>query len=81
MTNNNELEEVVNLLRCFHLAPLGRYICRISDPFTRQIFIERIINCKTWTAVAVAVGGDNTPDSVRMAFRRYLKRHPIRSEK
>lgn len=54
------------------------YICTIEDVLTRQIFFERCIKGKSWTAVAMAVGGGNTADGVRKIYKRYRKKHPLK---
>jgi glycerol dehydrogenase-like iron-containing ADH family enzyme len=54
------------------------YISTIDDVLTRQIFFERCIKNKSWTAVAIAVGGGNTADGCRMIYKRYKKEHPPR---
>lgn len=51
-----------------------REIMQIDDAFLRQIFMYRHIDLLSWAAVAVRIGGDNTPDSVRMAHDRYIAR-------
>lgn len=48
------------------------WIQTIEDPMIQTIMHARYIRGKSWTAVAHAVGGYNTPDSVRMAHNRYL---------
>ena len=52
---------------------LNRYIASIDDSLIRQIMSLRYISGMTWVQVAMHIGGDNTPDSVRMAAKRYLK--------
>lgn len=52
---------------------LEQYIAGIRDSLTRQIFTYRFVRGFTWAKVAQLVGGGNTPDSVRMACRRYLR--------
>lgn len=54
------------------LAKIQRYILKISDSLTRQIFDLRYAECKTWQQVANAVGGGNTADSCRKIHDRYL---------
>ena len=51
------------------------YIGAIDDSLIRQIMTLRHIELKTWVQVALAVGGGNTADSVRMIHDRYLKEH------
>lgn len=53
---------------------IEKYIGSVDDSLTRQVLYERYIRCKTWAAVACAVGGGNTPDSVRKISERYLAR-------
>ena len=48
------------------------WIETIEDPMIRTIMHARYIRGKSWTAVAAAVGGGNTPDSCRMQHNRYL---------
>ena len=53
---------------------LNRYIAGIDDSLIRQIMSLRYISGMTWVQVAMHIGGDNTPDGVRMAAKRYLKK-------
>ena len=48
------------------------WIQTIEDPMIQTIMHARYIRGKSWTAVAHAVGGYNTPDSVRKIHTRYL---------
>lgn len=48
------------------------WIQGIEDPMIQAIMHARYIKGKSWTAVAYSVGGNNTPDSVRMLHNRYL---------
>ena len=50
-----------------------REIYGIADIFLRQIFLMRHVDLMSWAAIAVRMGGDNTPDGVRMAHDRYIK--------
>ena len=54
-------------------AGILTYIANIDDSLTRQIFYYRHVACKSWAAVAQAIGGGNTQASVKMAYKRYLK--------
>lgn len=58
---------------------LLREIMEIDDIFLRQIFLWRHVDLLTWAAIAVRIGGDNTPDSVRMAHDRYVRTHNSQS--
>lgn len=53
---------------------MERWITSIPDSLTRQIFTLRFVDGRSWVQVAAAVGGDNTPDTVRMIAKRYAKR-------
>ncbi len=53
---------------------IDSFIENVSDSLVRQVLFERYIRGKTWTAVAMAVGGGNTSDSVRKIAERYLSR-------
>lgn len=48
------------------------WIETLDDPLMKVIFHARYIRGKSWTAVAMAVGGDNSPDGIRMMHNRYL---------
>lgn len=54
---------------------LMRYIAKIDDSFIRQIITMRYVDGKSWANIAVSIGGDNTPDSVRMAHNRFLRKN------
>ena len=51
------------------------YIFSINDSQIRRIMRLRHIELKSWLQVAIAIGGNNTADSVRMMHDRYLKEH------
>lgn len=44
----------------------------IDDSLLRRIVKHRVVDRKTWNEVADAIGGNNTADSVRMIFQRYV---------
>lgn len=48
------------------------WIQSIDDPMIQVIMHSRYIKGKSWAAVSMAVGGNNSPDSVRMIHNRYL---------
>lgn len=48
------------------------FISGINDSFMRRLISLRVLNDLTWGQVAAKMGGNNTEDSVRMAFNRYL---------
>lgn len=55
-------------------AKLEGWIAGIPDSLTRQVFTLRFVHDLTWVQVAVAVGGGNTEDSVRMLAKRYVRK-------
>ena len=56
-------------------AKIIAYIANIDDSFIRQIMLLRYVSCKSWAAVAMNIGGNNTKDSVRMAHNRFLQKN------
>lgn len=54
---------------------LTAYVDSVEDILIREILRERYINGKSWNAVAIKVGGNNTADGCRMAANRFLERH------
>ena len=48
------------------------WIQSIDDPIVQVIMHSRYIKGRSWVAVSIAVGGNNSPDSVRMLHNRYL---------
>lgn len=54
-------------------ARLMQFINEIPDSLTRQIFLLRFVDGKSWNAVAVKVGGGNTAKSVIMRVKRHLR--------
>lgn len=53
-------------------AEVERFIENISDEQTRDMFKLRYIKGYELSKTAVEIGGDNTPDGVRMRINRYL---------
>lgn len=52
-----------------------KYINGINDPLVRLIIHYRYIDLFSWSKVAFLVGGNNTPDSVRMLSERYIRKN------
>ena len=50
------------------------YIYSIPDSLTRQIVYYRCVSLMSWRRVAYEVGGNNTPDGVRMIYNRFMER-------
>lgn len=48
------------------------YIEGVDDSLMKQIIFYRCVSCMTWQEVADAVGGNNTENSVRMMYNRFL---------
>lgn len=48
------------------------FVDAIPDRLIRSILRMRYLEEASWKAIAKAVGGCNTPDSVRMAAKRYF---------
>ena len=49
------------------------YIESIQDSLTRQIIYYRCVSLMSWRRVAYEVGGNNTPDGVRMIYNRFME--------
>ncbi len=50
------------------------YISSIDDSLIRQIIFYRHISCMTWEQVVAYVGGNNTTESIKKIYARYLKK-------
>lgn len=48
------------------------YIEGVDDSLMKQIIFYRCVSCMTWQEVADAVGGNNTENSVKKAYSRFL---------
>ena len=48
------------------------FIDGIDDSLMRQIVYLRCVCCMQWSAVADEIGGGNTAEGVRQAYRRYM---------
>lgn len=65
----------LNLKKCFYeLNRLDRYIQSVDDPLLRQIMTYRFINGYSWSKIAYTVGGNNTPDGLRIKLMRFLRK-------
>lgn len=61
--------------RCLKMhEQIEEFIENVNDSLIRQVLFERYIRGKSWTAVAMAVGGGNTPDGVRKTADRFFAR-------
>lgn len=56
------------------LNEVEEFISDIEDSRIRRIITLRFIENLSWNKVADRIGGENTEDSVRMAFERFMKK-------
>lgn len=56
------------------VADVEKFICSIPDSHIRRIVRLRAVESLSWNEVAMHIGGNNTEDSVRMMYNRYLKK-------
>lgn len=49
------------------------YINEIDDSLLRQVMFLRNVSCMQWNQVANEIGGDNSDDSVKKMYYRFLK--------
>jgi hypothetical protein len=49
------------------------YIDTVSDAYVRRLMELRYAQHKSWLAVSIAVGGYNSPDSVRKIVIRWIE--------
>lgn len=59
---------------------LNRFIAGVDDCLMRQILSLRYVNGLSWTAVALHIGGGNTPDSIRKTHDRWLAKLSVLSD-
>lgn len=50
------------------------FVMTIPDSLTRQIVYYRCVSLFGWSRVAYEVGGNNTPDGVRMIYSRFMSK-------
>lgn len=50
-------------------------INNIEDSLIRQIVFYRNVSCMSWKQVALEIGGNNTENSVRMAYNRFIEKN------
>lgn len=63
-------EEKINNLLC----EIESYISTVDDSIVRLIITYRVLDNMSWCEVASKVGGNNTEDSVRKMYERYVKK-------
>lgn len=60
-----ELLEKVNMVE--------EYISSLSDSHIRRIISLRVVEGLSWGKIAIKMGGNNTEDSVRMCYNRFIE--------
>lgn len=55
-------------------AKIIMQIRQIDDSQTRAIVYCRNVCCMSWRKIALELGGDNTPDGVRMRYARWMQK-------
>lgn len=54
---------------------IEEFIANIDDSRMRRIINLRFIEGLSWEKVAICIGGNNTEDSVRMSFNRFMDKN------
>lgn len=54
---------------------LRKKIDNVPDSYMRQLLTYRFLEGRSWVEAAMRVGGNNTPDGVRMAVSRFFASH------
>ena len=73
-----DLKALLDLIlkKCFYeLNRLDRFIQNVDDPLLRQILTCRFVNGYSWRRIAYTVGGNNTPDELRIKMVRFLQKN------
>ena len=58
------------------IALIEKYISDIKSKRTRLIFEMHVFDNKKFWKIAMDLGGENTEESVKMIFYRYIKNNP-----
>ena len=72
-----DLEKIIESKKQMCIAyynQLTRYIVKLDDSFIRQIITYRNIDMMKWRDIAQKIGGGNSEDGIRMAYKRYLEK-------
>lgn len=56
-----------------HYNQIMRYVAGIDDSMMRQIITLRNLDMLTWKQIAQRIGGGNTEDGLRMAYKRFVE--------
>lgn len=70
-----ELKQLIalNIQKCeIEKNRIERFIQSVDDSYIRELLRLRFIDCKSWQAVAMAMGGYNTADNVKKRVYRFL---------
>lgn len=73
----SDLEDTITDLRLQLIeaeTEIMQYISTIDDSYIRQIIYCRHIGLMSWTKTAHKIGGGNTADSCRMAYKRFMRK-------
>lgn len=65
----NKLSVDIQAERC----RIEEFIAHIPDSHIRRILNYRLVKGMQWEDIAIRMGGGNTADSVRMAYKRYIE--------
>lgn len=57
-----------------HYNQIMRYVASIDDSLIRQVITYRHLDMMKWRDIAQKIGGGNSEDGIRMAYKRYLER-------
>ena len=72
-----DLESIIqskNKMCVAHYNRLMRYVAEVDDSFMRQIITYRHVDMMKWRDIAQKIGGGNTEDGIRMAYKRFVER-------
>ncbi len=75
-----EIADLENIIRCkkemciSHYNQIMRYIASIDDSLIRQVITYRHVDMMKWRDIAQKIGGGNSEDGIRMAYKRYLEK-------
>lgn len=57
-----------------HYNRIMRYVAEIDDSFMRQIIVYRHVDLMKWRDIAQKIGGGNSEDGIRMAYKRFVEK-------
>lgn len=57
-----------------HYNRIMRYVASIDDSLIRQVITYRHVDMMKWRDIAQKIGGGNSEDGIRMAYKRYLEK-------